>query len=106
MAAPCSWKPESPDQRSASGNVPTVHDSYMRTNQPHGGIASPGSGGFAPYRDAEPAEHRGPCWAAAIGRHSRGREHDTDYEVIIREALADLVEHPENCRCVRRGGRR
>ena len=26
--------------------------------------------------------------AAAIGRHSRGREHDIDYEVIIREALA------------------
>ena len=75
----------------------------MCTTTPHGGIASPGSGGRAPYRDAEPAGHRGPCWAAAIGRHSRGREHDTDYEVIIREALADLVEHPENCRCVRRG---
>jgi hypothetical protein len=61
---------------------------------PHGGIASPG-GGRAPYQEAEPAEHRGPCWAAAIGRHSRGREHDTDYEVIIREAPADLAEHPE-----------
>ena len=81
-----------------------MHDSYKRTNQPHGGIASPASGGRAPYRDAEPAEHRGPCWAAAIGRHSRGREHDIDCEVIIREALADLVEHPENCRCVRRAG--
>jgi len=79
---------------------------YMGTNEPHGGIASPGSGRRALYRDAEPAEHRGPCWAAAIGRHSRGREHDTDYEVIIREALADLVEHPENCRCVRRPRRR
>ena len=78
----------------------------MCTNDaPHGGIASPG-GGRAPYRDAEPAEHRGPCWAAAIGRYSRGREHDIDDEVIIREALADLVEHPENCRCVRRAGRR
>ena len=42
----------------------------------------------------------------AIGRHSRGREHGTDTEVIIREALADLAEHPENCRCVRRAGRR
>ena len=80
----------------------------MSTNEPHGGISSPaGAGGSrAPYRDAEPVDHRGPCWAAAIGRHSRGREHGTDTEVIIREALADLAEHPENCRCVRRAGRR
>jgi hypothetical protein len=80
----------------------------MGTSEPHGGIGSPGGAGVgrAPYRDAEPAEHRGPCWAAAIGRHSQGREHDTDHEVIIREALADLAEHPENCRCPRRLGRR
>ena len=43
-----------------------------------------------PLPGGGPAEHRGPCRAAAIGRHSRGREHDTDHEVIIREALADL----------------
>ena len=81
----------------------------MGTNEPHGGISSPAGagGGRAPYRDAEPVDHRGPCWAAAIGRHSRGREHGTDTEVIIREALTDLAEHPESCRCVRRaGGRR
>ena len=52
-----------------------------------------------------------PSIVVRVGRRrsagiSRRRERDTDYEVIIREALADLVEHPENCRCVRRPGRR
>ena len=58
------------------------------------------------YDWAEPAEHKEVCWAAAIGRASRGgRSHPIDWQVIIEDALADLATHPESCTCRRRNSR-
>ena len=54
---------------------------------------------YGAYDRAEPSEHAGVCWAAAIGRASRGgRSHTDDWAVIIEDALADLTAHPERAR--------
>lgn len=61
---------------------------------------------YGAYDRAEPAEHAGVCWAAAIGRASRGgRSHVEDWEVIIEDALADPAAHPESCACRRKNRR-
>jgi hypothetical protein len=55
---------------------------------------------------APPAEHAGVCWAAAIGRASRGgRSHTEDWGVIIEDELAGLAAHPESCTCRRKNRR-
>jgi hypothetical protein len=51
------------------------------------------------YRRAQPADHSGPCWAAALGRARRGQAQHEAPEVHIAAALETLSEH---CICRKR----
>ena len=74
--------------------------------EPHEGIAAGERLSGAPYFDARPAGHSRVCWAAAIGRASRGRSHATDHAEIIVIATRDLAEHPGLCTCAGGAGTR
>ena len=86
--------------------VRAYHSNVGSSGEPHEGIAAGERLSGAPYFDARPAGHSRVCWAAAIGRASRGRSHATDHAEIIVIATRDLAEHPELCTCARGAGTR